>query len=325
MRIFMTGASGYIGQVVAEKAIQRGHQVVGLARSADAGARLERMGVAPCLGTLQSLELLAQAASAADGAIHLGLDQSGASSFSEIMDIDRAAVRALAQGLAGTGKGLVTSSGTGVAAADPHGAETDEASPLSSHPWLKLRAAAEADALSLAARGVRVAAVRLPPFVYGRSGSSFVPMLLKAALEHGVSPYVGEGIHLTSAVDVDEAAELYLLALERSPEGCAFNCTSEIDIPLRALAEAVGSVTGTPTRSWAHAEVEAIFGPFATTFLATSNRPSSARAREVLGWQPRPQMKLLDDITHGSYLDLVRRLKQEAAGQEPSRHPRPHP
>lgn len=316
MRIFMTGASGYVGQVVAEKAIQRGHQVVGLARSAESAVKLERAGVIPLPGTLQSHALLAQAAFEADGAIHLGLDHRGTASFAEVMALDKAVVRALAEGLAATGKGLVTTSGTGVAAPSPTGEETDETSPLGSHPWLLLRADAEADALSLAATGVRAAAIRLPPFVYGRGGSSFVPMLLSAAVQHGISPYVAAGTHLTSAVDVDETAELYLLALERAPAGTVFNATTETDVPLRALADAIGRATGTPALSLSRAETETMLGPFVTTFLATGNRASSLRARQLLGWRPRPQRTLLEDITQGSYPALVRRLKQDTENRE---------
>ncbi|PLZ00957.1 3-beta hydroxysteroid dehydrogenase [Burkholderia sp. WAC0059] len=310
MRIFMTGASGYIGRVVAEHALGQGHAVIGLARNAQTADRLVKAGVTPLEGSLLSGELLTKAASEADGVIHLGIDY-GVGSFEEIMSSDKAAVRALAAGLAGTGKGLITTSGTGVAAPAADGGETNEDAPLWENPILRLRGEAEADARSLAADGVRVAAIRLPPFVYGRGGSSFVPALLKAAIKNDFAPYIGTGTLLTSAVDVDEAAKLYLLALEKASAGVAFNATTERDIPLRALAETIGAATGVPARSLPRAEVEALLGPFITIFLDTSSRPSSERAVRQLGWRPAPTLSLLRDISHGSYGEAISQFKRD--------------
>ncbi|PLZ03116.1 3-beta hydroxysteroid dehydrogenase [Burkholderia sp. WAC0059] len=312
MRIFMTGASGYVGRAVAQQAIGQGHEVVGLARSREASKRLATAGVIPLDGSLREHDRLAKAASQAGGVIHLGLDY-GVGSFGQIMAADKAVVRALAAGLAGTGKGLVTTSGTGVAAPAADGGVTDEDAPLWDDPLLRLRGDAEVDARSLAADGVRVSAIRLPPFVYGHGGSSFVPALLKAAVKNGFSPYVDAGSAMTSAVDVDEVAKLYLLALEKARPGSVFNATTEIDVPLRALAETIGAATGVPARSLGRAEVEALLGPFVTAFLSVSSRPSGARAAQQLGWRPQPVLPLLRDIAEGSYRERIEQLKRDAA------------
>lgn len=311
MRIFMTGASGYIGSVVAELAIKQGHEVWGLARSPFAREKLQRLGVVPVDGALQSAAALTKVASQVDGVIHLGLDyQSG--SFDEMMRVDESAVRALATGLASTNKGLVTTSGTGVAAPDPDDGITDEDAPLWQDATLMRRAAAEADALSLSAQGVRVSAIRLPPFVYGRGGSSFVPLLLRSAASQGASIHIGDGGRHTSAVDVDEVARLYLLALENASGGSVFNGTSEIDVSLRELAQTIGDTLGVSTKSVSRDDAATIFGPFASKFLEVSSRPSSEKARRLLGWNPQPPYGLLDDIRRGSYRPWIDELKRTA-------------
>jgi nucleoside-diphosphate-sugar epimerase len=311
MRIFMTGASGYIGNAVAEKAVGQGHTVVGLARSEASQQKLQEIGVTPLPGDLESLDLLTRAAADSDVVLHLGFVHEFHRPYDELLAIDIAAIRAMGQGIAGTGKPLIMTSGTGVTEPDSNGGETNEESPITETP-LKARVAAEQAALELASIGVRPIVMRLAPYVYGRGGSVFVPALLKAAIANGVSPYVGDGTQLTSSADVDAAAELYLLAAEKAEAGSIFNCTTETDIQLRDLAEAIGTAAGVPAKSVSHEEAQKLVVPFIATFLEISNRGSSEKARHVLGWNPQPKRGLLEDITNGSYREVAASLSVHA-------------
>ena len=312
MRIFMTGASGYIGSVVAEKAVEQGHTVVGLARSQASQEKLKKLGVTPLPGDLESLDLLTRAAADSDAVLHLGFVHEFHRPYSELLAIDKAAIRAMGKGLAGTGKPLIMTSGTGVAEPDPNGGETDEDSPLANDAALRERTDAEKAALELQSDGVRPIVVRLAPYVYGRGGSVFVPALLKGAAEHGVAPYVGDGTRLTSSADVDAAAELYLLAAEKAPAGSIFNCTTETDIRLRDLAEAIGKAVGVPAKSVSRSEADAIIVPFIAKFMEIANRGSSEKGRRILGWKPQPKLGLLEDITNGSYREVAASLSAPA-------------
>ena len=178
MRIFMTGASGYIGSVVAEKAVEQGHTIVGLARSEPSQQKLQEMGVTPLPGDLESLDLLTRAAADSDVVLHLGFVHEFHRPYDELLAIDIAAIRAMGKGIAGTGKPLIMTSGTGVTEPDSNGGETNEESPITETP-LKARVEAEQAALELASIGVRPIVMRLAPYVYGRGGSVFVPALLK--------------------------------------------------------------------------------------------------------------------------------------------------
>lgn len=320
MRIFMTGASGYIGSVVAEKAIEQGHTVVGLARSAASQEKLRKMGVTPLPGDLESLELLTQAAADSDVVLHLGFVHEFHRPYEELLAIDIAAIRAMGKGLEGSGKRLLMTSGTGVTEPNPSGAETNEESPITNTP-LRARVEAEQAALALESEGVSPVVIRLAPYVYGRGGSVFVPALLQAATEHGVAPYVGDGTVLTSSADVDAVAELYLLAAEKAPAGSIFNGTTETDVPLKKLAEAIGKAVGVPAKSVTREEAQAIVVPFIATFLEIANRGSSEKAKRVLGWKPQPRLGLLDDITGGSYRELAESLRVRDADLQKTARP----
>jgi nucleoside-diphosphate-sugar epimerase len=309
----MTGASGYIGAVVAEKAVARGHQVVGLARSPASISKLEKLGVKPFPGTLESLDALTRGAAEADGVLHLGFVHEFHRPYSELIAIDKAAVRAMAKGLGKSGKPLVTTSGTAVARPAPDGGETDETSPLTENPFIRQRAGAEADALTLAADGVRASSVRLPGFVYGRGGSYFVPVLMQAAAKNRAAIHIGDGSNRTSAVDVDAAAELYLLALEKAPAGSIFNGTSESDVAFRDLAAAIGTAVGVPVKSVSKAEAETLCGPLIALYLEMNHRASSIKARELLSWRPEAKRTLVDDIARGSYRALAESLRKGLA------------
>ncbi len=312
MRIFITGASGYIGSVVAEKAIEAGHTVWGLARNKEAEQRLERLGVKAVLGDLNSVTALEKGAEEADAVLHLAFVHDWTVDYAAVLETDKRAVEALAGPLHNTNKPLVFTSGTAVVEPSADGEETDEWAPSSDTFVLRDRIKAERANLAQAEHGRRIIALRLPPYVYGRGGSAFVPMLLKAAAELGVSAYVGDGMKRTSAVEVEDAARAYLLAAEKAAAGAVYNCTAETNITGKNLAEAIGEAVGVPAMSKPRAEVEQLWGAFMTAFVDFENRASSARLRTQLGWEPKGPLGLLEDITHGSYRELARNLRKQS-------------
>jgi nucleoside-diphosphate-sugar epimerase len=309
MRIFITGATGYIGRVVTEHALAAGHQVHGLSRNAGGDARLRTLGATPVRGELTSRDVLLRESGQADAVVHLAYIHDWGMDYEQILRIDAAAVGALGEPLQGTDKALVVASGTAVVEPDPGGGETAEDAPLSATFVLKDRIRSERNALRLSEKGVRVSVVRLPPYVYGRGGSGFVPMLLQAAANAGESLYVDEGGLRTSDVHVDDAAELFLLAARLAAAGDVFNGTASTTVTLRELAAAIGDVLQVPLRSVSRTEAEAQWGPFLTAFVQFENRASNRKAVQQLGWQPK-QPEMLTDIRDGSYRELAASLRQ---------------
>lgn len=318
-RLFVTGASGYIGLVVVERAVRAGHTVEGLARSAEGAAKVARLGATPLLGDLKDLALLQAAAARADVVVHLAYTHDFTLPYDAVIAIEVAAVAALARGAAG--RPIIATSGTAFVAPAPDGGWTDEASALCPPASHALVRRSEAERAVLGLPGAHVVAVRLPPYVYGRGGSYFAPALMRLAAERGVAAWVagagaeaGRAKH-TSAVDVDDAARLYLALVARAksvPAGSVYNCTA--DWPsTQQLAEAVGRAVGVPARGVSRAEAEALWGPFLTAFVDFENRASSAKAARELEWRPDAALGLCDDITRGSYAPLAATLRAQGA------------
>ncbi|KAK9343368.1 hypothetical protein V1522DRAFT_413458 [Lipomyces starkeyi] len=224
--------------------------------------------------------------------------------YEEVLRIDAAAVDAMGEPLRGTEKALVITSGTAVVDPDPAGGETTEDSPPSQTFVMKDRIRSERHALRLSEDGVRVSAIRLPPYVYGRGGS-FVPTLMQMAAKAGESIYVGDGSLRTSVVHVDDAATLFLLAARDAKAGDVFNGTGSTTVTLRALAEAIGEVLDLPVRSVSREEAESQWGQFITAFVQFENRASNRKAVQQLGWQPKG-IDMLTEIKSGSYLELAK-------------------
>ncbi len=309
MRIFVTGATGYVGRVVTERALAEGHSVRGLSRNEEGDARLKALGATPVRGELTSLDVLRRESSEADAVLQLAYIHDWGMDYNEIMRIDAAAVNALGEPLRGTDKALVVTSGTAVVAPNPAGGETSEDSPLSETFVLKDRIKSERNALRLREDGVRVSAIRLPPYVYGRGGSHFVPMLMQMAAKNGESIYVDDGSLRTSDVHVDDAAELYLLAAKKAKPGDVFNGTGSTSVTLRALAEAIGGALEVPVRSVSREDAQAKWGPFLTAFVQFENRASNRKAVQQLGWKPKG-IDMLTDIRSGSYRELAAKLRK---------------
>lgn len=309
--LFITGATGYIGLVVTEKAIIAGYAVHGLSRTPSGDTKLLSLGATPIRGDLSTLSVLTHAASTASAVLHLAFIHDWTLPYSTVLAADAAAVDALGDGLAGTNKPLVISSGAALVVPDSNGGETDEETPIDMNFTLKDRIESEKHSLLLKERGVRVSVLRLAPYVYGRGGSVFLPWLIQIAYKNGESIYVDSGDVHISTVHVDDAADLYMLAMDHARAGEVFNGTSSTSVTVEKMAQAISNVVAVPFRAVNREEAERDdnWGVFLTTFVMQPCRASSRKAVERLGWRPRGP-EFLKDIRSGSYVEFAKGLKK---------------
>jgi nucleoside-diphosphate-sugar epimerase len=295
MRVFLTGATGFIGAAIVRELLAAGHEVLGLARSDDAANTLARLGVAAHRGELSDTDSLAAGARACEGVIHTAFIHDF-SAYAAAAETDRRAVEALASALEGSGKPFVVTSGTALLAPGRIGTEEDAPAPGSA---AGLRAASEATALAAAGRGVRVSVVRLPPSVHGLSDHGFVPALIDIARRTGVSAFIDDGANRWPAVHRLDAARLFRLALEKAAPRLRLHGVAEEGVALCAIAQAIGAGLGVPVRSLAKDEARTHFDWLAG-FVAIDNPTSSALTRAALGWCPE-ESGLLTDIKESRY------------------------
>ncbi|CAN7249498.1 SDR family oxidoreductase [Phenylobacterium sp. LjRoot164] len=281
MRVFVTGATGFVGAAVTAELIGAGHQVLGLTRSEAGAEALAALGAQAHPGSLEDLASLKAGAAQADGVIHLAFNHDF-STYQANCEDDRRVVAALAGVLAGSDRPLLVTSGTGMSTAGPGKTAREDDPPASSA--LLPRAASEEAAQAAAAKGVNVGVVRLPQ-VHDTEKHGLITYAIELARAKGVSAYVGEGANRWTAAHVSDTARLYRLALERGERGARYHAIAEEGIAMRAIAEAVGRRVGVPARSIAAEEAPAHFGWMA--MFATHDVPaSSALTREKLGWTP---------------------------------------
>jgi nucleoside-diphosphate-sugar epimerase len=293
MRIFITGATGFIGSAIVQELLAAGHRVLGLARSDAGAASLAAAGGEVHRGSLEDLDSLKRGAAAVDGVIHTAFIHDF-SDFAANAKVDKLAIEAMAAALAGSGKPfLVTSGVLGLASGRPG---TEEDSPAANFP----RKSEEAG-LAAAAQGVRAMVIRLPPSVHGDGDHGFVPRLIKLAREKGFAIYVGEGKSCWPAVHRLDAARLYRLALEKGISGARFHGVADEGIPTREIAEVIGRRLNVPAVSKTPEEAAALLG-FIGHVLAMDGSASNTLTRERLGWHPT-QPGLIHDLEHGRYFE----------------------
>lgn len=299
MRVFVTGATGFIGSAVVENLLAAGHSVLGLARNDAAAEKLAAAGAEAHHGDLNDLDSLARGAKTCDGVAHLAFIHDF-SKFQENIEIDRRAAEAMTKAMEGTNKPFVLTSGTAMVAPGRIATEYDiPADPENG------RAATEQFVLSTASRGVRSSVVRLSPSVHGKGDGAFVPMLIDLARQKGVAAYIGDGANRWPAIHRLDAAQLFRLALEKAEPGTRWNGAAEEGIPMRDIAQAIADGLGVPVRSLSGEEAAAHFDWFAG-FVGLDGPTSSAITRAKLGWVPN-QVGLLHDMRDNGYFSAAAR------------------
>jgi nucleoside-diphosphate-sugar epimerase len=297
MKIYVTGASGFIGSSLVRDLVAAGHHVTGLARSDRGAAVVEAAGGVVHRGDLADLDSVVAGVGDADGVVHLAFSHDDMSQIHANGQRDLAVVEALGTELEGSGRALVVTSGSALVAGSP--ADEDTAVDASGGVGAA-RGPSEELTLALADRGVRSSLVRLAPSVHGDGDThGFVPTLVRLARERGVSAYVGDGANVWPAVHRLDAARLYRLAVESGPAGVRWHAIAEEGVPVREIAQAVGDAVGVPTTSIDPDDAADHFGWIAG-FATVDNPISSTRTQQLLGWQPTGPT-LLEDIRAGVY------------------------
>lgn len=291
MRIFLTGASGFIGSSIVPELARAGHRALGLARSDASAERLAAAGVDVHRGSLTDLDSLRRGAAACDGVIHCAFSHDDFTDYAGNCEKDRGAIEALGGALAGSGRPLVIASG--IARFAPGRVASEDEAPDASAGGL--RAASEQLALSFASRGVRVSSLRLPPSVHDDGDHGFVPMLIEIARKTGRSGYVGGGENRWPAVHRLDAARLFVLALENAPAGARLHAIGDEGIPTRDIAGVIGRKLGVPVESVPKEHFGWLGG-----FFALDTPASSALTQARFGWKPE-KAGLLADLEHGTY------------------------
>lgn len=293
MRVFITGASGWIGSHTVDELLAHDHEVVGLARSESSAAALEAKGVTVLRGNLDDLDSLRTGAADADAVVHLAnkhdFDDMAASNRAE-----RAAVETLSEALVGSDRPLLIASGAG-------GSVFGETDVLPFHGPDSMRGGAENLLLEYGDRGVRAISARFPPTVHGAGDHGFVSILVGVARQQGVSAYVGDGSARWSAVHVTDAAGLNRLAIEKAPAGSVLHAVAEEGVPTREIAEWIGRGLGLPVTSVEPDAAMAHFG-WIGMFFAMDRAAASQATRDLLGWTPTGPT-LVDDLASGAYFE----------------------
>jgi nucleoside-diphosphate-sugar epimerase len=282
MRVFVTGATGFIGSAVVRELIAASHQVLGLCRSEDKAAALAAAGAEVHRGSIEDLNSIKEGAARCDGVIHLAFNHDF-SKFKANCENDRRLIEALGSVLAGSSRPLLVTSGTATANTVPGRPATEDGAVVSSD--VIPRAASEEAAASLASRGINVSVVRLPQ-VHDTVKQGLVSYTIAIARERGAYAYIGDGHNRWPAAHLSDVAHLYRLALEKAEPGAKYHAVAEEGVAHRAMAEAIGRRLGLPVKSIPPEEAQGHFGWLAE-FVAHDLAASSEQTRKKLGWRPR--------------------------------------
>jgi nucleoside-diphosphate-sugar epimerase len=294
MRIFLTGATGFVGSAIVRELIDAGHKVLGLVRSDAGAASLTSLGSDIHRGSLDDLDSLRSGAAAADAVIHAGFHHDF-SNYAAAAEMDRLAIETLGVALAASGRPLIVTSGT--ALVNPGGIVTEEDTANSTFP----RKSEEASA-SVAARGAHVSVLRLPPSVHGDGDHGFVPLLIRIAREKGVSAYVDDGLNRWPAVHRLDAARLYRLVLENGSAAPRYHAVADEGVPFREIAQVIGRNLNIPVVRKSREEAAEHFGWFAH-FAGLDCPASSTKTQQRTRWRPT-QIALIPDIDRLSYFEI---------------------
>ncbi|MGW5723667.1 SDR family oxidoreductase [Amycolatopsis sp. NPDC003865] len=300
MRVFVTGASGWVGSAVVPELIGAGHEVTGLARSDASAAVVGSLGAGVVRGSVEDLGVLRDAAANADAVVHLAFrhDIAFDGRFAEAVASDVAAIEALGAGLPSGGAITVAA---GMLGHGPGGRPITERDGATPGGVGEARRPPSDAALALAGRGLRSSVVRLSPTVYGEGDGGFMATLVEIARKHGFSAYPGDGAARWTAVHRKDAARLLRLAIEKAPAGSVLHAVGDESIAVRDIAEAIGRHLDVPVRSIPAEEADEHFG-FLGMFLRLDGPASAALTRELTGWAPR-EPGLLEDLAQGHYFE----------------------
>jgi nucleoside-diphosphate-sugar epimerase len=292
MRVFVTGATGFIGSAVVQELIKHGHKVLGLARTDKAAQAIAAAGAEVHRGSLEDLDSLKRGASLTDGVIHLAFIHDF-NNYGPAAEADRRAIETMGAVLAGSNKPLVVTSGTLlIERKGPLATEEDKPTP-------NFPRKSEEAAIALTAKGVRASTVRLPPSVHGEGDHGFVPMIINTAREKKVSAYLGDGQNRWPAVHRFDAAHLYRLVLEKGAAGASYHAIGDEGVPTKEIAEVIGRGLNVPVVSKSGEDAASHFGWMAH-FFSLDGPASSKRTEQELGWRPT-QRGLIEDIEKAGY------------------------
>lgn len=297
MKIFLTGASGYVGGAVLGRLKGRGYKITALARNDEAKTKLRDKGVETVRGGLSDFDVLKRAAQDADAVIHTAFSHNF-DDYNDAVKLDREVINTFGEALTRTNKPLIVTSSSAVLG-DTRNAEADEDYPFGETSPRKFRGEAERDAIQLSSKGIRPVVLRLPLFVYGRGGSSFVPFIINQAKKEKSANYYESGEKRISAVHVDDVADAYFLALDIGTAKGLYNVAAE-SISLKELNEAVAKLLNVKAKSISADDARKQFGKM-FDFLSINNVLDASKIKRDLKWTPADYHSITDDIENGSY------------------------